>query len=478
MKCSKIAFTAIFLGLLVVTAPVMGQAPVPEQSNAIQVSTKVVPSGDSMLSRVEKSDREFIRLENKQLNRVSYFHPRMIGEALVEKDFIRYKFDLETESLVEEKRHWREELPSRLPEVMSKAEAEALVEGEVQYSNLIYISPVSEIYPVKPTPTNPVWVVKTKVDGLPVVAIVDGITGSRLGNGIPPPSPVGLSIHGPDWGACPKDPMWYNHAQNAKEWFDAMGYPTTRIGNAARADLQTAVQSDDTVMFYELDHGGSTSFHNRCDQSILATDIDTWMNGWANMPFAFIGSCEGLCNTGDNTFSYEFRKAASVDTVVVGYCHMDSAGCDPGCWGSAIAWQTELFTHMSHGDTAWTAFGEANLDYPTCAANTCTRFSGDQTLRLVPVVARSFTGGLQGTFSPSNRDHHIRGEMISAGTGLTIAADTTMVFVNNSKLRANAPLQADGAAGEIRFTSEADRTRRIKGTGQLKMQSDGQMKLY
>jgi hypothetical protein len=85
---------------------------------------------------------------------------------------------------------------------------------------------------------------------------------------------------------------------------------------------------------------------------------------------------------------------------------------------------------------------------------------------------------LQGTFSPSERDHHIRGELVSGGTGLTIAAGTTMVFVNNSVLRANVLLQGNGAGGEIRFASEADRTRRIKFTGQLKMLNDAQMKLY
>ena len=93
-----------------------------------------------------------------------------------------------------------------------------------------------------------------------------------------------------------------------------MGYDTERIGSATAAQISGHIQSDATVMFYELDHGGSTSFKNRCEDNTYATEVETWIADYASMGFAFIGSCEGLCDTTDDTFSYEFRKGASIDS--------------------------------------------------------------------------------------------------------------------------------------------------------------------
>jgi hypothetical protein len=476
MKILQFAFIAACIASAVPAAPSFSQSPGPVLSPSGEIIEKVKPGTDPRLSRVEKSDRVFTKLQNKQLKRTSFFYQRMIGEAIVEKDFIRYKFNDETGALIEKQRHWREGLPKRLPQIIPKERPEATVEGEVEFSTLVFIAPDSDVYKIRPTPADPVWVVRTRVNGLRVVAIVDAVTGERLGNGLPPPSP-GLSIDGPDWAPNCAGPIWPEHAQSARDWFVTMGYTTDLIGNAYKSDIQGHIQSDDGAVFYELDHGGSTSFHNRCDEGTSANDIQTWIDGWANMPFAFIGSCDGLTNIGAGTFSNEFRKGGSVDTVVVGYHGMSSATCEPTCWPNAIPWQGSLFSHTNAGDTVWAAFGEANLDYPNCAA--CTRFTGDTSLTLVPVVLRSFSGWLQGFFAPSNRDHHLRGEVVAAGSGLTIQSGTTMVFVNNSVLRANSTLWADSSSGNIRFASEADRTRRIKlTTGQLRMHNDGQMKIH
>ena len=267
----------------------------------------VAPGEDSLLGRHEQSDKVFKKLRSDEVKIISYFHQRKIGEAIVEKDFIRYRFHMDTGELIDEKKRWREDLPDQLPPIIRKQEAELMVEGEVRFSTLNYISPESEVFPIKPTPTNPCWVVRSKVGGRPVVTIIDAVTGEKLGYGVPPPSD-GLAIHGPDWGACPQDPIWYNHAENARSWFATMGYNATRIGNASDWDVQSRIQSDSLAMFYELDHGGSSGFHNQCDSDITATEIGTWIANFANMPFAFLGSCDGMCDQTANHFSFEFRK--------------------------------------------------------------------------------------------------------------------------------------------------------------------------
>ena len=477
MRTLLTIFMIASFAIMGLTSPVLGQ-------KAEKVDM-VKPFEDHMLGQYEKSDREFLRLQNEELKIISFFHQRKIGEAIVEKDFIRYKFASDTGELIEEKRQWREDLSEDLPPIIPKEQAESIVEGEVRFSTLNYISPKSEVFPIKPTPKNPCWVVRSKVDGRPVVTIIDAITGEKLGYGVPPPSD-GLSIHGPDWGACPQDPIWFNHAENARSWFETIGYSTTRVGNASEATIQSHIQSDTTAMFYELDHGGSTSFHNRCDQDITAAEIDTWIASYANMPFTFLGSCDGMCDLTDSHFSFEFRKGSNIDTVTVGYCGMSTVACETNCWGDAIAWQTELFTHMNHGDTIWWAFGQANLDFPLCAgANNCMRFAGDTTLIVKPVVTRSLCGTLTGPWpayiyylSPGSRDHYFRCDITAGGNGVIVNASTTLVFLNNSKVTASSPFVADGSSGTIWFVSEANRSNGIKLNGELSMTNGGQIKIY
>ena len=45
-------------------------------------------------------------------NRIVYWYPRRLGEAIVEKDQIVFRFDRETQELIDVKRHWREDLPA------------------------------------------------------------------------------------------------------------------------------------------------------------------------------------------------------------------------------------------------------------------------------------------------------------------------------------------------------------------------------
>ena len=140
---------------------------------------------DSLLGKYETGDKVFKRYEIGR--KIVYFHQRMIGDAIVEGDFIRYQFDRDTEELLDKGVHWRDDLPENLPAVISKEEAEVMVSGDIQSSRLYYISSESAVYPIEPTPENPCWVIRIVADGNMTVKIFDAVTGELLGHGVPPP---------------------------------------------------------------------------------------------------------------------------------------------------------------------------------------------------------------------------------------------------------------------------------------------------
>lgn len=490
--CSSLLLT------LMVLPPVYSQANTPP---AMEV-TLVTPAQDVLLRHHEKSGRHFKRLEVKELKRVSFFHRRKIGEALVEKDFIRYQYNTETGELVSQTKKWRDGLPKDFIPAVSRQEAENLVDGTVlqEFTKLYFISPETDVFKVSPPPSNPCWIIRSKEGERFIITIIDSMTGKELGKGLPPPY-AGLSIHGPDDGACPQDPIWYDHAKNAHDWFETMGYDTIQVGNASEATVQSHIQSDSTSMFYELDHGGSTSFHNRCDQDISALEVEAWITGYSSMPFAFIGSCGGLCSTVDNTFSHEFRKGSSTDTAVVGYCGMADAVCSD-CWPDAIPWQTELFSRMNNGYSVYWAYYYANLAYPDCSddSHSCMRISGDTNLKFkgsgVSHVTRSKCGSLYNYppyyFSPLpgvqnrlySRAYHFRcNNNVPSGTWLTASTSSTypyidIVFLNDSTFTAYGAFMASGEDGEITFVSAENRNNGMKFTGEMNMVSGGQIKIY
>ena len=483
-----------------------------EDIMAAQKTRWVRPQDDLQLRAVEDSGRIFKRLDNPMINRTSYFHQRQIGDIVVEKDFIRYQFDQTTGELLEQTRKWREGLPDHLEVVVSQTDAEAKAPGTVRSATLMLISPDSEIFHFDPVPANPCWVLhSTDEMGRLAITVVDAVTGERLGNGLPPPY-EGMAIHGPDHdpplgaGCDNANPLWNAHAQNAHDWFETMGYDTIKIGSATGAQVQGHVQSDDGVMFYELDHGGSTSFKNRCEDSILGTEIETWIAPYASMGFAFIGSCEGLCSTAENTFAAEFSKGHPTDSAVVGYCGMSWWQCDD-CWGYAIAWQTELFTRMNQGYTVGYAYALANAAYPHCTddSHSCMRIFGDTNLvfggSTYPDVRRSRSGSIYDfeilgitvyALPPVSsvtytRAHHLRGTgTVPSGYDVDVHVSSSypyneIAFNNDAVLTATGTLNAAASGGNwVKFCSAADKGKGIEivADGELKMQNGGQIKIY
>lgn len=436
----------------------------------------VTARDEPLLAPYDASAREYLKLQID--NVVSYFHQRMAGEAIVERDFVRYRIDAGTGALLEHTVHWRPDVPAGVTPLVTRAEAEAAVLGTVVGSRLWIIAPDSDVFPLRPPPPGPCWVVRSIVDDRLVVSILDALTGDFLGLGIPPPY-EGFSLGGPDWGACA--PFYTAWAQNAETWFEAMGYDTEMVDCPPDAKVQSHVQSDSTAMFYELAHGDSGSFHNICpdSESITAAEVETWIADYAPIVFVFLGSCGGMCDQGDNRLSFEFRKNDTFGTAAVGYCGMDSTGCDT-CWSYSIPWQTVLFDWMESGATVQTAFNQANLAYPGCATGNCTRIAGDTGLNVVPVLRRSICGnvwdGWIGPFTSLERPYFIRcNSTVPAGQTLTVGAGATVAFLNDARLRADGTLTAGG--GNIRFISEAQNDRGLRLSGQMKLYSGGAVRV-
>jgi len=468
-----------------------------------QRESLVTSSQDRLLAEHETSSLVFKKVETEDVT--TYFHRREIGEATVEKDFIRSQIQPDTGELIESSRRWRAGLPASFSPSVTKRQAESRVEGEVVFSKLYIISPDSNVFRFTPTPENPCWVVSSLVgDRLyergPVAwTVFDAVTGEKLGYGVPPPY-EGLSIYGPDHGACPQDPIdgWGDFADNAESWFENMGYDTRRVGNATVGTIQGHIQSDSTAMFFELNHGGSSSFHNVCDDNITAADIEAWISAHATIPFTFLASCGGMCDQTDDHFSFEFRKGSEIDAVTIGYCGMSTSNCSD-CWTDALDWQDELLDRMSRGQSAAYAFSRANGAYPDCSgSNNCMRFAGDRNLVFGgpnhPVVQRSLCGPIfdVGTASPlypfkdilHTRAHHIRcNSYVPSDKILTVGSSAShpyveVVFLNDAKLSSHGVLVAKGRSGEVTFVSENDRRKGMKVKGELRASHGGEIKVY
>jgi len=507
----KISLPLFLIGtgtiIALATVPALGEETITmEQMKKAQHVSRVQAQIDTNLKKVDHSNRTFLRHENGLFNQVSYFHQRKIGRAIVENDFIRYRFNTRTGEEISSTRNWRQGLPNQLPRIIDQSLAESMVDGKILSVRLMYISPHSEIFKIKPVPENPCWIIRSETNQARKVTVIDAVTGNKLGLGIPAPY-EGFSMHGPDWEDCDNNsPLWYDHAENARSWFEQMGYSTIRDGSAYQSVVQSHIQSDETVMFYELDHGDGYSYHNRCEENITANEVDTWIENYAPMGFTFIGSCGGLTWTGDGTFEHEFRKEGlSEDTVVVGYDGMSDAVCADDCWGYAIAWQTKLFSDMNDGYTVSYAFAQANMDYPDCTDDNhnCMVFMGDGNLRFagtgLPKVTRSISGAIANQSvsgddtSPlpgvPDRFHHrpyfVRSNLdVPSTEHLTLYTTSTdkyidLAFLNGSKLTVNGYyLFADGSNGGVKFVSGLDSHKGMEITGELKMYTGGEIRVF
>jgi hypothetical protein len=332
------------------------------------------------LGKYEKSDKEFKKYDRG--DKIVYWHRRMIDGAVVEKDHIRYIFDKYTGKLLDKEICWRRDLPEHLPPIISQEEAESMAEGEVLFSTLYFISPKSDIFsPIKPTPKNPCWAVRAIDDrGYQSIIVIDAVAGKNLGHGIAPPY-TAFSFSGPINGGHWDD--WY---KSAKSWFRSMGYSCEACVDPSKDKVKSHIQSTTTAMFYEIAHGGTTSFKNAPNTWTYASNIENWIADYTKMPFTFLASCNAMCSTGSGTLSYAFRKGSTSNTATVGYCGMGGDECAE-CWENSLDWQDTLFKLCRYSScTVKEAFDICQDGWPCC--EDCMRFAGDSSLDIFPAISR------------------------------------------------------------------------------------------
>lgn len=332
---------------------------------------------EKLLKQYEDDYEEFEEIEIN--DKTIFYQQREIEGAIVEKDFKVYQFDSEDEELLGTNINWREDLPEYTSPQITKEQAESMVEGEVQFSKLYIISPDSDIFPIEPTPVNPCWIVASVNEGNMIITIIDSVTSEELGYGISPPSAFVLS--GPQ-SFNPCNGTWNSWSNNAEYWFNEMHYNTENVDWPNESQVQNHIQSNETVLFYETAHGNSDYFSGGCVDGLwgeptLASEVESWISGYEKMPFTFLATCDGMCNTSAGTLSHAFRKGSIINTTTVGYCGM----AESDCFQYSLSWQDKFFEYLKGGNTIKQAFDLANEYRPAC--EDVMRFTGDENLKLV-----------------------------------------------------------------------------------------------
>ena len=222
--------------------------------------TSVNPSSDELLGKYETNDRFFKKSVSNRT--ITYVHHRSIDGVAVDRDHRIYVFDKNTKALIRKGIHWRDDLPEHLPPVISKEQAESIAGGGS--ATLRFVSPKFFISPPEQAPKNSCWVVwktiKTDEYGTYFnITIVDAVEGRILGYGIPPEY-TGFSFSGP---SDPTNCMgnWSELCENAKNWFETMGYPTEGVViHPDKAKIKSHIQNYETAMFFNI----FTKFINIC----------------------------------------------------------------------------------------------------------------------------------------------------------------------------------------------------------------------
>ncbi|MFQ6052145.1 MAG: hypothetical protein ACE5K4_10690 [Candidatus Hydrothermarchaeota archaeon] len=178
---------------------------------------------------------------------------------------------------------------------------------------------------------------------------------------------------------------WYERAEIVTSWFKKMGYNINETSvNFTHEEIKSIIQHDDTASLFVIAHGSYRVFEAE-DGDIWYYNISDWMKNYSKIPFTFLHGCDSMCEQGNNTLSYQFRKGSNKNTAVVGGCGLgDSRG--ELCWDVSREWLGSFFNYTSQGMTIKESLDRANADYPVCV--NIFRFEGDGSLKLVPPLKR------------------------------------------------------------------------------------------
>ncbi|UCE38663.1 MAG: hypothetical protein JSW00_05385, partial [Thermoplasmata archaeon] len=327
---------------------------------------------EEIYEEIEETEYKALVVDKIIGNRHVKYWEHIIDDICVKNDFILLHTDIENGEIVQYERCWTDVGP--LPDPKSESFApenyywkQAVVFYDEDDCTYFYTFYDPQEYPVA------CWEVRHD-DGTTVIYDFDG---NEIGYGIPAPA-NGFSLSGYNNATWP-DP-WLPNRQNADHYFSKWCSFTTSLSMPSASTISTYVSDPDYKLFYELAHGGSYSFGADSASSYYSkpslgpNNVQDDMASRKRMKLAFIGSCEGMDDTGPGSFSYEFRKGEMAGTVTIGFDGM--ASC-PG-WSIELDWQDYMFDKMDDGHTMKAAFDLANANYPTIAG--CVVFVGDESI--------------------------------------------------------------------------------------------------
>jgi len=305
-------------------------------------------------------------------NRQVKYWEHYIEDILVKNNSILLHTDIENDNILHYEKSWTNIEFEQLLNIDNKFEPDNYFwKKKVVFPNYKDCKHFYSFYNLQEFPVV-CWEVR-HTDG---TTVMYNIEGEPIGYGIPTPFEQGFSISndcGDNFGDC-----WRNWRQNADKWFKKWCESTVSIGLPTIENISSNIQDQNVTFFFELGHS-----HHLPTRFLVADDIyynaSLLQNDMGNrqpMKFAFIGSCEGMRETGDGTLSHEFRKGEINNTVTVGYIGM--ANCSG--WSLSLEWQDYMFKKMDNGSTIKESFDSASAKYPTIAD--CVRFVGDEYLKV------------------------------------------------------------------------------------------------
>jgi len=345
-------------------------------------------------------------------NTTVLWHQRQVGNAIVEGDYINRQYNTATEELIRETKHWREGLPTELPQNLT-IEAEALkIAGGGEYACLYYLSPNSTIY--RPAPEAPVWVVwhAHEPDRWGNVTVIDAITGEFIASGVPPilfnevlPSRPDSTVvldngveafifTGPIYTGDPCFDGWYIFVDNVENWLGEMGYEVFRAVDYPNASvLEKYIGNNEIAVFYEHCHGGVDYFWNSCDDMTYDEEVRAWLANYPKIPFVFLANCNGMCEIDPDTLVGAFSKGSLHCGVIVGYCGMSFERCRD-CATYRYFWEEMFFSALADGYTVEEAYSLCTDKYPFC--EDCILYYGDGDIQLSERIERGLCGCMIG----------------------------------------------------------------------------------
>lgn len=336
-----------------------------------------IPSEDTkteeeILKEIEETNKKVLVVDKVIGKRYVKYWEHVVNGVCVKNDQVLLHTDVENGEIVHYEKCWTDVGSLQEPKSDSFAPEnyfwkKAVVFYDEDDCTSFYTFDDSQDYPVT------CWEVRHE-DG---TTLMYDFNGNEIGYGIPAPAD-GYSLSGYDEDWAGHDP-WLPHRQNADYWYSKWCSSTTSVSLPTPSGISSYVSNANYKFFYELAHGGSDQFRADSQNSYYYSDSGTYnvqndMAGRRRMKLAFIGSCEGLDDSGPGSFSYEFRKGHMAGTVTIGFDGM--ASC-PG-WSIEENWQDYMFEKMDDGHTMKDAFDLANAAYSTIAP--CVVFVGDEDL--------------------------------------------------------------------------------------------------